>query len=507
MIGIYCRISTAGQKDNYSLEVQEQQGIQFAERLGDEYTIYQEQSSGGNIQRIELGNLIRDIERRFIDKVWVIELSRLSRSIEDLQVLKHVFSQYNVDLYIGGQHYDLAKTDQVTMYNLIGVFAEHERAGTRDRMVRGRQADIAKGGRSVSQMFGYKHKYTEDGTSYWQVVESEAEQIRLIFDLYKQGKTQREIQIWLNSHGYRLRSGSLWNRPQISRVLKQILYTGKTTDHEGNIIDSTRYPAIVSYQDYQKVAEIAASRSTHLVERRVGSKKVLYNCSAIVKCKDCGNGYVHKRKPISKGKTEYNHYYYCHHRPECSNVREGFRKRLLDDIVFYLAMDFFDDWKNIESIYTEKIKQLDAEDTELNRSIKLLEKNKRSQEKKRQRLVDAIAAGAIEPSDARPTMERIKADLENIDNRIEELKTKTEAEKQEWDLVLARLSHENRERLNWAYVNGEEHEVNTILNSIIKSAWFYDYVLHFEFITGDTVEIDIDDPPEGLVARINGLEH
>jgi DNA invertase Pin-like site-specific DNA recombinase len=88
MVGIYCRVNSVGQQDNYSLEIQEQYGIDFAISIQDQYVAYKETGSGASISIPELENLPNDIKRRIVDKVWVIEFTRLYRSVEDLQIKK-----------------------------------------------------------------------------------------------------------------------------------------------------------------------------------------------------------------------------------------------------------------------------------------------------------------------------------------------------------------------------------------------------------------------------------
>ena len=60
--GIYCRVSTELQKDNFSLELQKEKGIQFASSDGYEYTIYLNVESGSTNNRPDFSSLIKDKE-------------------------------------------------------------------------------------------------------------------------------------------------------------------------------------------------------------------------------------------------------------------------------------------------------------------------------------------------------------------------------------------------------------------------------------------------------------
>ena len=108
MVGIYARVSTVKQKDNYSLGVQKRQGIEFANSLNEEYIIYEEAESGSSmIARQELERMLTDIKNGIVTKVWAIEFTRISRSVEDLQVIKRIFNENNTELYINGIQSDL----------------------------------------------------------------------------------------------------------------------------------------------------------------------------------------------------------------------------------------------------------------------------------------------------------------------------------------------------------------------------------------------------------------
>jgi|GEM_PF-6483271 len=49
MVGIYVRVSTLQQKDNYSVDTQRERGITFANKVGESYSFYDEAASAKNI--------------------------------------------------------------------------------------------------------------------------------------------------------------------------------------------------------------------------------------------------------------------------------------------------------------------------------------------------------------------------------------------------------------------------------------------------------------------------
>ena len=138
MVGIYARVSTVKQKDNYSLGVQKKRGIEFAGSLNEEYRIYEEAESGSSmIARVELERLLSDIKQGLITKVWAIEFTRISRSVEDLQVIKKIFNEHNTELYINGSRSDLTMPDQRFIFNINAAVSEYERERIVERVKRG----------------------------------------------------------------------------------------------------------------------------------------------------------------------------------------------------------------------------------------------------------------------------------------------------------------------------------------------------------------------------------
>jgi site-specific DNA recombinase len=139
-----------------------------------------------------------------------------------------VFNQHQTQLFVNGQRFDINRPDHVLMYNIYGAFAEHERSNMLERVYRGIKKCIDSGNAACSHVFGYTHKYKEDGTKYWEINEDEAAVVRLVFKMYLEGYRQREIVRHLNANGYRTKMNREWSQAQISRIVNQLFYVGKT---------------------------------------------------------------------------------------------------------------------------------------------------------------------------------------------------------------------------------------------------------------------------------------
>jgi DNA invertase Pin-like site-specific DNA recombinase len=59
---IYCRVSSVGQKDNYSFAAQKKDGTTFAEGIGSAYRLYKDVESGAKSSRADWVRLKADLE-------------------------------------------------------------------------------------------------------------------------------------------------------------------------------------------------------------------------------------------------------------------------------------------------------------------------------------------------------------------------------------------------------------------------------------------------------------
>jgi site-specific DNA recombinase len=136
MIAIYCRISTRQQEDKYSIGTQIERGMEFAK--GKDFKIYQETQSGSSMEgRAEMERMLNDISLNLINKVWVIESSRLTRDLSDAIKIQKIFSSHNVKLYVNGVQTDFTQPEKLLSYHITSAVSEYERAQIVARSVRG----------------------------------------------------------------------------------------------------------------------------------------------------------------------------------------------------------------------------------------------------------------------------------------------------------------------------------------------------------------------------------
>ncbi len=142
---IYIRVSTDGQTvDNQRLELE-----QAAEQAGWEIVVVYDDNgvSGAKSRehREAFDRLCKDATRRRFDVVMSWSVDRLGRSLQDLIGFLSELHAVGVDLYLHQQGIDTTTPAGKAMFQMMGVFAEFERAMIQDRVKAGLNRAKAQG--------------------------------------------------------------------------------------------------------------------------------------------------------------------------------------------------------------------------------------------------------------------------------------------------------------------------------------------------------------------------
>jgi DNA invertase Pin-like site-specific DNA recombinase len=144
-VALYLRVSTDHQTtDNQELELR-----QVAERAG--WTIvevYKDRGISGakdRVQRPAFDRMCSDAARRKFDVIASWSIDRLGRSLQGLVAFLSEIHALGVDLYLHQQGIDTTTPAGKAMFQMMGVFAEFERAMIRERVKAGLQRAVSQG--------------------------------------------------------------------------------------------------------------------------------------------------------------------------------------------------------------------------------------------------------------------------------------------------------------------------------------------------------------------------
>ena len=226
MNAIYARQSV-DRADSISIESQ----IEFCryELRGADCRIYTDRGySGKNTQRPAFAEMMRDIEQGLITRVIVYKLDRISRSILDFSNMMERFGRRGVEFVSTTEKFDTSSPMGRAMLNICIVFAQLERETIQKRVAdayfsRSRKS-FYMGGRVP---YGYRlvpASIAGVRTSMYEIEPEEAEQIRLIYELYARPECScGDIIRHFRERGI-LKRGKPWGRTRLAEVLRSPVY-------------------------------------------------------------------------------------------------------------------------------------------------------------------------------------------------------------------------------------------------------------------------------------------
>ncbi len=311
----YTRVSTKSEAQLHSFEYQnEYYKNKIEQNPNYEFCgIYADHGiSGRSIKkRSQFLQMIKDCNDGKIDIIYTKSVARFSRNTEELldicanlreKEVRVIFEKENIDTYDSTSKLLLAIAAGVAEYDLK-IISENQKWSARKR--------FAKGYISIgNHILGYK---LDKKTNSLQVIEKEAETVKLIYKLYLSGYGKQKIAFKLKELGIEpTAKAEYWNTNSIDYILRNERYTGnslqqKTVSDNGvcklNIGLAKQYyivnshEAIISQEDYDKVQKMLKERA------EANPKKIPmghYDFSSKITCGECGSGYVHKFNNTNK---------------------------------------------------------------------------------------------------------------------------------------------------------------------------------------------------------------
>jgi DNA invertase Pin-like site-specific DNA recombinase len=131
---LYLRVSTADQTTaNQERELREIAG-RMGCKVGKIYKDHGVSGAKGRDSRPAFDALCRDATKRQFDVVMAWSVDRLGRSLQDLIAFLSELHALRVDLFLHQQGLDTTTPAGKAMFQMLGVFAEFERAMIRERV-------------------------------------------------------------------------------------------------------------------------------------------------------------------------------------------------------------------------------------------------------------------------------------------------------------------------------------------------------------------------------------
>jgi DNA invertase Pin-like site-specific DNA recombinase len=226
----YLRVSTDGQESGNGLDVQRQHIAAWAAANGVTVDRWiQDVESGAKSDRPGLVELRAGVGSGKVSQVLVYRLDRLARDVVLSESLYRELSA-TAKVVSVSESFGEGFTGNL-MRQIIAAFAEYERAVIAGRLKGGRRESArSKGTFSGGQgVYGYRPVGTRKDRGYGalEVVNGEADGIRLAFELRGQGLTLKAIADRLNDGGFTTKNGAAFSPTQVMRILnREAFYRG-----------------------------------------------------------------------------------------------------------------------------------------------------------------------------------------------------------------------------------------------------------------------------------------
>ena len=305
---VYVRVSSPGQEDGTSMDVQaelcwerlESEGYRTREEL-----IYREVWTGADKERPELARLMADVRAGKMQAVFVYHIDRWSRDpLHCLQLFDELLS-YGVQLRPVQGTLEDTPEGRLILY-VQGFAGQQERLRFMERTRAGKAA-AARMGRMPNGTGAGLYGYDYDKTDKVRVVkDDEANVVRLIFQWACEGVSTYQIALRLNELGIPTKRGSKWHPLGVRRILENRAYTGVqfygenryrkvsggkrkvTANPSSEVIRIEGFtPAIIPEEVYELARERMESRQA--VVKESGRQYLL---TGFVRCLFCGGRVV-----------------------------------------------------------------------------------------------------------------------------------------------------------------------------------------------------------------------
>lgn len=278
-VGIYCRVSTnsADQLKSLSAQVSALTRLVAANPkwlLADVYIDIASSKTGSS--RKEFLRMLQDCKSRDIEIILTKSISRFGRDTVEILDALHQLRILGVRVIFEQEVLDTADTDNDLMISIIESIAQAENESRSDNIKWGIKQRAAQG---TSKLYKRKcYGYFNDADGNLAIDDKEAKNVRLIFNMYLQGKSVIGIAAELERLGIKSPTGKQkWAKRTIDVMLSNEKYTGNVRlldngKHDLSYLAEGNNPPIISKEMYQAV-QLEKQRRSNVIKSKEGARR------------------------------------------------------------------------------------------------------------------------------------------------------------------------------------------------------------------------------------------
>ncbi len=454
---LYARVSSERQDVDLSVSAQLRALRDYAEKNG--YAVvreYVDEAESGRIaDRPQFRKMLDAAERPNAPfrEILVWKFSRFTRKREHAVAFKSMLRRRGVRVVSITEHADDSPTGKL-MEAIIESVDEFYSENLAQEVMRGLRESASRGfWVAPVPPHGYRKVAVEDGASKRQKLELNPPAdavMRRIFEMALKGESVLDIARTLNAEGIPSARGKRWNKTTIHAMLANEAYTGTLVwgatakDGLGAVRVENAFPAIVSHEEFQQVAQMLQAKAPAQVHPRRASSP--YLLSGLVKCQRCRRALT-----AAEAKSGRYTYYVCQ-----SLIKRG---RGSCDTPRLNA-------KHFEKLIIEQLRDHILTESNIRKLVQLVDEE-----------MDGVAR------EQRVKLETTEAELAELRRRMDRLWYAVETSDLEINDILPRLKqHQERQELLEAAADEARHilsERRTILDSAEAIAAFAEEMSDF----------------------------
>ena len=290
-IGIYCRVSSYSQKsEGYSIDNQRVRGIEYCDKMGYDYEIFEDVISGSIVNRKGLDELFGKVLMGEINGMLFYEWSRLVRDKRLMVKLEDLLKEKrDCKVIVDGKERDILEDDGDRIeYEVGGFLSSYERFRLMKRVKDGSINRMKDGYVRCKVKFGLKKIKGE-------VFIDEGEDSKIVEDifkmfLYKNINNIKELTIKINKK---------WNKKYLDSSMKRWLvyegYNGRINQKYKDFKIETKIVKLIDDETFKLVGE----KINKIYSKRKGRDNSEYLLKGLVNCGSCGSR-MYKYGSVSK---------------------------------------------------------------------------------------------------------------------------------------------------------------------------------------------------------------
>lgn len=418
---IYCRVSTEEQaREGFSLDAQERFCRSYAEQNGFRIigTYRDEGKSGTTLDRPALKDVLERCQKENpIDAVLVQETDRLARNTKDHLTIKAILKKAGVKLISVAQPM-LDDSPEGNMIDTILASVNQFQSDINGRKIKkGHQEKFEEGWWPGWAPLGYRNVTLEENAGdrkARRIIEEDPIQWTLLkegFNLYLSGNYSiDEIRDILTEKGFRSKYGKKISHSIMAYTIRNPFYAGimqwNGQERVGN------HKPMISIQEHKRILQIISAHNLNACRRR----KHDFILRGFMFCKICGQRYTAEKHP-SKNKA----YYRCATMMGHSNRGQNVEVARLEHEVEerFKGIEFSQEFINLVVTKVKAMYQMRRD--ELGTQKQALQNQKIALEKKRDIIEAKLFSGVISDDDFARNRAKLKGELEQIQNQIDDL--------------------------------------------------------------------------------------